>query len=252
MALLLHHRRCYLTTQLELPNCFGIPDKHHQFMPEKKIRIAALMTAPRYESVWARSIIERALSQSGIPLAVSGGVFYGQCMQRMFNDIVNQNADFILTVDFDSIFTKKHIDRLLGYIVNRSEIDAITAVQPKRGIGTILATRGKEEDLIWDGNPIQVKSAHFGLTVLRVDAIRKVEKPYFCAKPDADGEWIADKIDEDVWFWKQWEKAGNSLYIDPGCRLGHLEEVITVFDDNMQLKHVYPNEWESVSESTVG
>jgi len=113
-------------------------------MVEKKIRIAALMTAPRHEPVWARSNIERALSQCGIPLAVSGGVFYGQCMQRMFNDSLKQNAEFILTVDFDSIFTRHHVDRLLGYIVNREDIDAITAVQPKRGSGTILATRGKE------------------------------------------------------------------------------------------------------------
>jgi hypothetical protein len=221
-------------------------------MVEKKIRIAALMTAPRYESVWARSNIERALSQCGIPLAVSGGVFYGQCMQRMFNDVLKQNADFILTVDFDSIFTRHHLDRLLGYIVNREDIDAITAVQPKRGAGTILATRGKEEDIIWDGNPIQVKSAHFGLTVIRCSALKKVAKPYFCGTPDSDGEWISDKIDDDVWFWKQWDKAGNTLFIDPGCRLGHLEEVVTVFDENMELQHIYPNEWESFSASTVG
>lgn len=221
-------------------------------MAEKKIRIAALMTAPRYESVWARSNIERALNQCGIPLAVSGGVFYGQCMQRMFNDVVSQNADYILTVDFDSIFTKHHLDRLLGYIVNRDDIDAITAVQPKRGTGTILATRGKEEDLVWDGNPIQVKSAHFGLTVIRVESLKKVAKPYFLGVADSDGEWITDKVDDDVWFWKQWDKAGNTLYIDPGCRLGHLEEVVTVFDENMELQHIYPNDWEKFCASTVG
>lgn len=221
-------------------------------MAEKKIRIAALMTAPRYESVWARSNIERALNQCGIPLAVSGGVFYGQCMQRMFNDVVSQNADYILTVDFDSIFTKYHLDRLLGYIVNRDDIDAITAVQPKRGTGTILATRGKEEDLVWDGNPIQVKSAHFGLTVIRVESLKKVAKPYFLGVADSDGEWITDKVDDDVWFWKQWDKAGNRLFIDPGCRLGHLEEVVTVFDENMELQHIYPNDWEKFCASTVG
>lgn len=210
------------------------------------------MTAPRYECTWARSVIERTLHQCGIPLAVSGGVFYGQCMQRMFNDVVKQGADFILTVDFDSIFMKAHLDRLLGYIVNMPNIDAITAVQPKRGAGTILATRGKAEELEWDGNPIQVQSAHFGLTVIRVEALKKVEKPYFVGKPDSNGEWVDDKIDEDVWFWKQWHNAGNTLFIDPGCRLGHLEEVITVFDDQMQLRHIYPNDWEKFSASTVG
>ncbi len=222
-------------------------------MQEKTVKVAALMTAPRYESVWARSSIERVLQQCKIPLAVSGGVFYGQCMQRMFSDVLSKNCDFILTVDFDSIFTVQHVQRLIGYAVNRENIDAITAVQPKRGSGTILATRGREEELIWDGaNPIQVKSAHFGLTVIRVDALRRVEKPYFFGKPDSDGDWLTDKIDDDVWFWKQWEKAGNSLYIDPGSRLGHLEEVVTIFDEQMQLQHIYPNDWEAYSARSVG
>jgi hypothetical protein len=222
-------------------------------MQEKTVKIAALMTAPRYECVWARSNIERTLQQCKIPLAISGGVFYGQCMQRMFNDVMTKNADFILTVDFDSVFTVQHVNRLVSYAVHREDIDAITAVQPKRGSGTILATRGKEEDIIWDGeNPIQVKSAHFGLTVIRVDALRKIEKPYFWGKPNEDGEWDGSKIDDDVWFWKQWEKAGNSLYIDPGSRLGHLEEVVTIFDEEMKLKHIYPNDWEDYSARSTG
>lgn len=219
---------------------------------EKRVKVAAVMTAPRYESVWARSAIQNALQQCGIPLAVSGGVFYGQCMQRFFNQHLTSGADFILTVDFDSVFTANHVKRLLTYVANRDDIDAITAVQPKRGAGTILATNGVAEEIDWTGEPIKVKSAHFGLTAIRVDSLRKVKKPYFYGKPDSNGEWIDDKIDDDVWFWKQWSDAGNSLYIDPGCRLGHLEEVVTIFDENMQLKHIYPNQWESFSASTVG
>ena len=47
-------------------------------------------------------------------------------------------------------------------------------------------------------------------------------------------------------------EAGNTLYSDPGCRIGHLEEMITVFDSEMKLTRVYPKEWEDFAENTIG
>lgn len=221
-------------------------------MAQKTITIKAIMTTPRYEAVWARSMIERTLNQCRIPLAISGGVFYGQCMQRALSECVDEGIDFVLTVDFDSIFTRQHVERLLGYAVHTPDIHAIAAVQPKRGEGTLLASNGVEQKVDWTGNPIKVQTAHFGLTVINVERLKQVEKPYFFAKPDEKGEWSDSRIDDDVWFWKQWEKAGNNLYVDPGCRLGHMEEMVTIFDENMQLKHIYPKDWEAYSASSVG
>jgi len=215
------------------------------------VRVAALMTAPRYEAVSARNYIELALKKLGIPLTVSGGVYYGQCMQTMFEDVAGGKADYILTIDFDSMFTDKHVQRLLNVVVSNHEIDALAAIQPKRGAGTILASRGKEQELAWDGNPIQVTSAHFGLTVIDVRKLQQVEKPWFFAKPDENGSWQTNKIDDDVWFWRQWENAGNSVFIDPACRLGHLEEVVTVFDESMEVRHHYPKQWADIRYDTV-
>lgn len=216
-----------------------------------QVRVAALMTAPRYEAVAARNYIEIALKKLGIPLTVSGGVYYGQCMQTMFEDVAQGKADYILTVDFDSMFTDKHIQRLLNIVVSNDEIDALAAIQPKRGAGTILASRGEEQDLAWNGQPIKVTSAHFGLTVIDVRKLQYVAKPWFFARPDDAGSWQNNKIDDDVWFWRQWETAGHSVYIDPGCRLGHLEEVVTVFDEKMELHHYYPKQWAEIRATTV-
>lgn len=217
----------------------------------KDVRVSALMTAPRYEPVYARNFIEMALKGLGIPLTVSGGVYYGQCMQIMLEDLVRKEIDYALTIDFDSMFTADHIQRLLNQIATHDEIDAITAIQPKRGCGTILAAMAKETSLEWDGRPVKVTSAHFGLTVIDVRKLADLPKPWFMSQPDANGSWGEDKLDDDVWFWKQWEQAGNSIYIDPGCRLGHLEEMVTVYDDQMQLQHLYPKEWSECRASTV-
>lgn len=219
----------------------------------KNVRVAALMTAPRYEAVYARNFIELAMKALGIPMTVSGGVYYGQCMQIMLEDLVGQEVDYALTIDFDSMFTPEHVQRLLNLIASHDHIDAITAVQPKRGCGTILASMGqnKETSVEWNGNPIKVTSAHFGLTVIDLKKLATVPKPWFVSQPDANGQWGNDKLDDDVWFWKQWFEAGNSVYVDPGCRLGHLEEMVTVYSPTMELQHLYPKDWSECRESTV-
>lgn len=220
-----------------------------KLMESKDVRVAALMTAPRYECVAARSRIERSLSMVGIPLTISGGVYYGQCMQSMMEKIIGQ-VDYVLTVDFDSMFLPKHVRRLLSIIAQCDEIDALAAFQPMRGKGRVLASRQSENEVIWDGTPLKADSAHFGLTVIDAAKLAKLPKPWFCSYPDDNGSWTDDRIDDDVWFWRQWEAAGFSCYVDPGCRLGHLEEMVTVFDEALGLCHHYPKQWAEIAEST--
>jgi hypothetical protein len=220
-------------------------------MESKKVTVSALMTAPRYEAVYARNYIEMALKSCGIPLTVSGGVYYGQCMQTMLESLIGK-VDYALTIDFDSMFTEKHVQRLLSLIAGHDQIDAIAAAQPKRGCGEILASRREGARTVdWTGYPIQVDSAHFGLTVIDLKKLAGVPKPWFWAQPNEDGRWDGSKIDDDVYFWKKWQESGNRVFIDPGCRLGHLEEVITVFDDKMELQHLYPKQWSENRDSTV-
>lgn len=218
----------------------------------KQIKICAFMTAPRYENTWARNYIEIALRQAGIPLAVSGGVFYGQCMQMMLEKAVEDGVEIGLTVDFDSVFTKKHIDLLLSRICFDDKIDAIAAMQCKRGARTPLASCGKEQRIETDGYPIRVDTAHFGLTAIDLRKLATVPKPWFHSKPAPDGTWSDDKTDDDIWFWRQWQKAGNSLFMDTQCQIGHLEEVVTHFeekDGEYQQVHSYPKDWATANVS---
>ena len=212
----------------------------------KNIKIVAFMTAPRYENTWARNYIEIALRRSGIPLAVSGGVFYGQCMQMMMEQAINDGADVGLTVDFDSVFTKEHIDLLLSKLVFDDKIDAVCAMQCRRGGRTPLASCGEQKQVETDGQPMQVKTAHFGLTAIDLHKLKNVPKPWFWSQPAPDGTWTDAKTDDDIWFWRQWEKAGNSIYMDTNCQIGHLEEVVTHFvevDGKYEQTHTYPSDW---------
>jgi hypothetical protein len=71
-----------------------------------------------------------------------------------------------------------------------------------------------------------------------------VPKPWFITTADAQGEFGDGRVDDDIHFWRQWEKAGNSLCIDPKVRIGHLEEMVVVHDaETYETKHVYPSQW---------
>ena len=194
----------------------GQPDQPERVSAE--VRVGAVMTAPRYESVWARGCIEKAFAALRIPFNVSGGPFYGQCMQNAFESAVENGLQYLIAVDFDSIFMADHVQRLLSIIVQEDQIDAIAATQPMRGNGRMMSSHGtgEAETVEWTGYPIKVKFAHFGLTILDVSKFEAVPKPWFASQPNDHGRWQGKKIDDDTWFWHQWDAAGNSLFVDPG------------------------------------
>jgi len=208
------------------------------------VKVSAVMTCGRYEAVFARNMIEKALRSLGIGLVTSQGVFYGQCMQRMFEDVQRIGADIILTIDGDSVFTADHVKRLLNIMVQEDKIDALASLQLRRGKADVLGFHQDKTSIEWSGYPVEVTSAHFGLTAIRVDKLPAVKKPWFFSQPDENGEWETDRMDDDIWFWNQWKEAGNSLYLDAGCRIGHLEEMVASFDENLNPIHVYPGDWQ--------
>lgn len=209
-----------------------------------EVKIAAVMTAARYENTWCRNQIEFALRSMGIPLTVSGGVYYGQCMQLMLEDAVKNGVEYAVTIDGDTVFYPHQLQRLISVIVQEKDtIDAITGMQVRRGMKSMLGTIEGKTQAEWDGYPIKVDTAHFGLTVINLKKLANTQKPWFFCQPDANGEWKTDKIDSDVWFWKQWREAGNSLYIDPEVRIGHVEEMVVMHDEDLSVKHIYPADW---------
>ena len=124
------------------------------------------------------------------------------------------------------------------------DIDAIAPLQCKRKNDTPLLTMadGKTQIEV-DGRPFQVETAHFGCTLIRTEAIVKTEKPWFKSEPDKDGGWGEGRIDDDIWFWRQWKKAGNTVYVAPDVRVGHLQLMVEDFDETMQPRVRTVDDW---------
>jgi hypothetical protein len=172
------------------------------------------------------------------------GVFWGQCMQRSFEKALASGVDWLLCIDYDSMITAQHVDALLGHFGENPEIDALAALQCRRGneespLMTVMGQTGIEVD----GQPIKVTTAHFGLTLIRAECLRDVPKPWFKTEPDAKGEYGKDRLDDDIWFWHQWRLAGKNIYVAPDVRIGHLQLMVSEFDEHMQPRHVHITDW---------
>ena len=165
-------------------------------------------------------------------------------MQDGLEDMQKKGVDWVLCLDYDTVFTKYHVDTLMGHLGDNPEIDAVAALQTRRRHKEpLLSIDGGATSVAVDGRPIKVETAHFGLTLLRTECLADVEKPWFNAVPNDAGEWGDGRIDDDIWFWRQWSKAGKTLYVAPDVRIGHLEMMVSQFDKNMVHELITMPEW---------
>lgn len=213
-------------------------------IPQNQVKITAVLSVPRLGFNDAWGCIVDALLPWKIPIRRWTGAYWGQCMQNMLEQCVEDDLDMILTLDYDTLFTAKHFDQLLGAMCRNPKIDAIAALQAHRGKDTpLMAKEGTKFATVTEGQPLQVDSAHFGMTLLRVPALRKTEKPWMMSQPDKLGSWGAERMDADVWFWHQWKKAGNTLFIAPDVRVGHLATMVREFTREMKFQVITVSEW---------
>ena len=58
-----------------------------------------------------------------------------------------------------------------------------------------------------------------------------MKHPWFWEQPNADGEWAAGRLDPDIYFWRKWQDAGNTLYLANRVSIGHLQHMATWVDN---------------------
>ena len=207
------------------------------------IKMVALMSLPRvgWNDAWGQ--VFDALAPFKIPIRRFSGVYWGQCMQRALETCVEDGLDWALCIDYDSMFTKEHLNTLMGEFGSNPDIDAIAAMQSRRAKQYPLMTVAGQTSCSITLSPIKVTTAHFGLTLIRIDALKDVPKPWFVSQPDDKGEWSDDRMDDDIWFWHQWRKAGKTIYVSPNARIGHLELMVSDFDWNLKHRLSTVCEW---------
>lgn len=200
---------------------------------EAEVKVAALMSCPRLGFTDNLFCVSQALAPHRISPIKYTGAFWGQCLQRVMEQVVDTH-DVILTFDYDTVFTARTVEALLTLLMH-SGMDAIAPLQTKRESNAVmfaLAGMTPEDKTVveadWFSKPVRpVETAHFGCTFLRTSALKKVPKPWFLGKANEQGTFDGGHLDEDIAFWKAWAAAGNTLGMATQISVGHCELMIT-------------------------
>lgn len=229
----------------EIDDCAALPVSLNLLArkPVKtEISIRAVMSAPRLGFLDTMFCVIEALAPMGIPVAKVSGAFWGQCLTQGIQQALADGADYVLTLDYDSIFAVQHVAQLSELAMVYPEWDAIAPLQASRHLAAPLLTLAEAKT---DGvatvareyfaaDLVKVPTAHFGCTLLKAEALRRFAQPWFLAEPASDGGWGPGKTDEDIAFWRQWELQGFSLAVAPSVHIGHAELMVRWLDDAMQ------------------
>lgn len=209
-----------------------------------EISVSGAMSVPRLGFMDNLFCCIEAVIPCNVKLRKHGGAFWGQSLTKVFERILEEdNPDAILTIDYDSIFTPKHLAHLMQLMMLYPEIDALAPIQSSRHLPTTLFTvHGTEGDNApeiprqqFAGDTIPVATAHFGLTLIRTAALRRIKKPWFHSQPTPEGDWGEGHVDEDIAFWRKWEEAGNTLHLASRVAIGHAELMARWPDVNLQV-----------------
>jgi SAM-dependent methyltransferase len=228
--------------------------------PAKLPRVAAAMSVPRLGFMDNFFCAMKALPRLGISLHKHTGAFWGQCITRCMEEILEDPApDYILTIDYDSVFTSEHVEQLVALAAAHPEADAIAALQASRhGSEPLMTKRGE------DGKP--------GGAGLARPSRRTSRDRHRALRPDAHPCRGAEDAAAAVvqgrarrrrplgrrqgrrrrLLLEAWERQGKTLMLANHVAIGHAELMIRWPDRNLQATYQISSEfWKSGAPANV-
>lgn len=206
------------------------------------VRVLAVLSLPRLAFTDPLFLCMQ-LVQMGIEVRKHSGAFWEQSLSRMLYQAVEEGFDYVLTVDYDSVFRAGDVWHMLKIMQHRPDIAALFPVQYRREADELLVgIEGKREATAAELFADQVTPAtmgHFGLTFIRVSALKDIPHPWLHSQPNAEGRWEAGKIDADIVFWNKLRAAGHGLFCASRVVIGHIQQVITWPGEGYAPVHQY-------------
>lgn len=207
----------------------------------------AVLSAPRLCFTDQVTAMVECVGKLKLPTRIRQGVFWGQTLTAAIEQAVADGAEYVLTWDYDTVATPDDVVELYRLMRDTPDAAVIFAAQMGRDrnslLMTIRETADKNRSQIrrdeLDAELLPASTGHFGLTLLRVSALKELAKPWFHHQPDKDGGWGDGRVDEDIYFWRQVERAGQKVYQASHVVIGHMQLVATFPDRDLQPIHQY-------------
>lgn len=205
------------------------------------IKVGAVMSTPRIGFLATSDLVYQACMALGWQFSRGEGVWWHHSLTRCIESQIEHGMEYIVTIDYDSIFTIKNGADLILHLYDNPQIDIVTSIQLKREGGEPLVTTDGEVTL---NNPlIPITQAHFGLTAFRASVFEKIPKPWFLETANENGQWGEGRIDPDIHFWNQCRKAGIKMMAATDVVIGHIEQVVTWPKQDFTASYQTMNEW---------
>jgi len=204
-------------------------------------KVTAVFSVPR--TGWTANMFCAAMAARdlGIGLEYHTSAYWSASLEKCLQRAIDhpQGFEFALTIDYDTVFSTESIVYLYALMKASPEQDAIAAMQLKRTTGEMMSgVRGPDGSLCkqvsaeqFSAELVPVSFAHFGLTMIRLSALKNIPRPWFLRLPDP--EKPGESIDDDMYFWQQWERHGKILSIAAHNPIGHLQEMIAWPAENL-------------------
>jgi len=196
----------------------------------------AVLSAPRFAPTMHMRYAFKAFALAHVPYQIGGGAYWHQVMSQVLEMQIEAGSRYIITCDYDTIFTHQDVMELYRLMEAVPEADAICSLQSKRGDEKValFGMKSKEGEYI-QAMPaynmtrylLPISTGHFGLTIFRADKLNAMPRPWMNSMPNDDGIWDEGKVDADINFWNNWNKAGNTLYLAPRVIVGHMQELVS-------------------------
>lgn len=197
--------------------------------------VHACLASARYGPALHHQCIYQAMMKLELRMHTVTGCFWHQHLSEAIeSELVDANCRYILTLDFDTVFSHEDVFELYRIMETHPHIDALVSVQSKRGASDALFTMADDAGKllkevhagIFDQLTAPIHTGHFGLTMLRADKLRALPRPWMLAKPDPEGRWRDGREDSDISFWTNWRKQGNTIHLANKVAVGHVQEMI--------------------------
>lgn len=209
--------------------------------------VGGVLAAPRFGPTM-HFRCQQTLSALSIPIEIIEGCFWWQQLSEGMEKHLEQGIEFVLTMDYDSVFTEHQVLELYRLLKAYPEFDALCALQSKRGGAKVLLAElpesiGETGEDVFDMPVTRILTGHFGLTMFRGDALREQPRPWMNPLPNKEGRWANENIDADISFWMHWLEQERKLGVASHVAIGHIQEMVTWPDENFEPIHQHMQDY---------
>ena len=185
-------------------------------------------------SHWAREHELVFIGKSGLDAAQARNAIIERCFEKKCSHVLFLDGDHFVPVE------------TLSYLLCTADQAMVSGVVNKKGedfqqvCWLIDAVAGKDQffhaELPLDGRVHEVSVCAFGCTLINLEMLSKLKKPYFrdtCTDKDDDGSPI--NIRSDVNLCRAFRDIGEKIYVDTRVLVGHKGVSTIIHPQNAQL-----------------